>query len=335
MKILFCYGTRPELIKINPLILEFKKRKIAFSTLNVRQHTTLINENADFILDVKNVKNLNRLDSILSSISEFDEKIFQNITHVLVQGDTATALMCAIAAFNRQIPVIHLEAGLRTYDVENPYPEETYRQIISRIASIHLCPTEQNALNLKNELVRGTTYVVGNTVLDNLLQYRNKISYNNEVLITLHRRENHDKIHEWFSVLSRIALENPKTKYTLPIHPNPNIQKHKEQLLGINVIEPLSYNDFLNRLVVCKYLISDSGGIQEEASFLGKKVIVCRKITERPESVGINSFLCLEPNELISIEKEVSNNYKIKPNNIFGNGNSSELISSIIEKLEK
>ena len=333
MKILICYGTRPELIKINPIINELKKRKINFSTLNIRQHTTLINENADYFLEIKNTKNLNRLDTIFSSISEFDEKIFENITHVLVQGDTSTALMCALAAFNRQISVIHLEAGLRTYDVKNPYPEEAYRQMISRIASIHFCPTEENAFNLKNEKIKGSIHVVGNTVLDNLIELRNEISYNNEVLITLHRRENHDKIEQWFKIISQIAISNPELLYTLPIHPNPNVMKHKQLLKNVNVISPLPYDEFLKKLVTCRYLISDSGGIQEEASFLGKKIIVCRKITERPESVGINSVLCSEPSDLISIEKKIRNNYKIDPNNIFGNGNSSKTISSILEEL--
>jgi len=333
MKILICYGTRPELIKINPLINEFKKRNINFSTLNVRQHTTLINENADFVLEIKDAKNLNRLDSIISSISEFDQKFFENITHVLIQGDTATALMCAIAAFNRQIPVIHLEAGLRTYDNKNPYPEEVYRQMISRIASIHFCPTEQNAFNLKKEQITDSVYVVGNTVLDNLVHLRNCVSYDNEVLITLHRRENHDKIEEWFKIISEIATANSNLLYTLPIHPNPNVMKYKDILKNVNVISPLPYEQFIKKLVTCRYILSDSGGIQEEASFLGKKVIVCRKVTERPESVGINSILCFHPNKLIDIEKQIINNYKIEPNNIFGNGNSSELISSILEKL--
>ena len=205
--------------------------------------------------------------------------------------------------------------------------------MISRVTTIHLCPTEQNIINLKSENVMGQAYVVGNTVLDNLTDLRKRISYGNEVLITLHRRENHDKINEWFKVLSQIATSNPDVTYTLPIHPNPNVMMHKDLLKNINVISPLPYEQFLERLAACRYLISDSGGIQEEASFLGKKVIVCRKVTERPESVGINSTLCIEPNDLIDIEKEHRYNYILEPNNIYGDGQACRKITNILLSL--
>ncbi len=336
MNILVCYGTRPEWIKIKPLISAFKTQDIKYRVLQVRQHSTLLEDNqyVNYFLDiVSNDSNTNRLDNIVANIVNIPAETFIDITHVLVQGDTATAFTCALAAFHRKITVIHLEAGLRTRDKENPYPEETYRQLISRIADIHLAPTNQNVSNLDGEHVLGRYFKVGNTVLDNLVSYRDKISYGDEVLITLHRRENHERMDEWFSVISEIALSNPGTTYTLPIHPNPNVQKHKSLLKGVNVADPIPYEQFLERLVKSKYLISDSGGIQEEASFLGKKVIVCRKVTERPETIGINTIMCLEPQDLKMHELSLRDNYIIEPNNIYGDGTSSIKIANILKNL--
>ncbi len=336
MNILVCYGTRPEWIKIKPLLNRFKQEGIRYDVLNVRQHTNLLEDTSEvnYVLDIKSeTSNSNRLDNIIANITSIPSEAFLEKTHVLVQGDTATALMCAMAAFHRKIPVIHLEAGLRTRDKENPYPEEVYRQMISRIADIHLAPTSTNMSNLNDEYVSGRYFKVGNTVLDNLLQFREQIEYGNEVLITLHRRENHDQISEWFDVISNIALRNNDITYTLPIHPNPNVKKHIDRLKGVNVIDPIPYDIFIQRLLKCRYIISDSGGIQEEASFLGKRVIVCRKITERPETVGLTSALCNSPNDLYALENEIRNNYKIEPNDIYGSGHSSADIVRILKSL--
>jgi UDP-N-acetylglucosamine 2-epimerase len=335
MKILVCYGTRPEYIKIKPLLDEFKKSNIKFNTLNIRQHENLVKDEADFTVFLREQSiSRNRLDLILSTIADIDDGCFCGVTHVLVQGDTATALLCAMASFHRQIPVIHLEAGLRTKDFENPYPEEGYRQLISRIASIHLCPTENNKDNLLKENINGKIYVVGNTVLDNLVKFKDMSSYNDEVLITLHRRENHSNMQNWFKALSTIAMSNPDIRYTIPIHPNPNVLKHKDELQGLNIIDPMPYDEFLKRFVSCRYLITDSGGIQEEASFLGKKVIVCRKVTERPESIGINTIMCDSPEDLIKKESLVRDNYFVEQNTIYGDGNSCSNISRILNNLK-
>jgi len=336
MKILLCYGTRPEWIKIKPLLNAFKQEGIQYSILNVRQHTTLLEDSKEvnYFVDIHDNKMYpNRLDVIMSNITSIPPQAFADVTHVLVQGDTATALMCALAAFHRQIPVIHLEAGLRTRDKKNPYPEEVYRQMISKIADIHLAPTAANITNLDQEYTSGMYFKVGNTVLDNLTSLRKDIEYNDEVLITLHRRENHEKLSEWFDAISQIALENKDIKYTIPIHPNPNVMKHVERLKGVNVEYPIPYEKFVQRLVKCKYLISDSGGIQEEAAFLGKKVIVCRKVTERPETIGINSTLCFEPGDLLAIERQHRDNYRIDPNNTYGDGMSAISIASILKSI--
>lgn len=327
MNILVCYGTRPELIKINPLTAEFKRQGISFKVLCVKQHTSLIKDaqGADYSVDVPEAKN--RLDGLLATPATIPNEVFNSITHVLVQGDTATALVCALAAFHRNIPVIHLEAGLRTYDSQNPYPEETYRQMISRLASVHLCPTSANAQNLANEGISNGIFVVGNTVLDNLVGIRNKVSVNNEVLVTLHRRENHPIMDQWFLEINKLALSYPNLLFTLPIHPNPNVQKHRGLLTNINVIEPLQYDSFIDRVARCALVISDSGGIQEETSFLGKYVIVCRQRTERPESVGLSSFICPTPDSLGELFSDLITQPPPEQANLYGNGHASEAIS--------
>ena len=331
MNILVCYGTRPELIKINPLIKEFRRQNISFKLLCVKQHTSLIMdaEEADYAVDVPEATN--RLDGLLAVPMAIPKEVFEGITHVLVQGDTATALVCSFAAFHRNIKVIHLEAGLRTYDTQNPYPEETYRQIISRIASVHLCPTADNAMNLKREGIVDGVFVVGNTGLDNLVDLREKTEINSEVLVTLHRRENHSIMDKWFAEINKIASNHPEFIFTLPIHPNPNVQKHRHLLNKVNVIEPLPYDQFIDRVSRCALIISDSGGIQEEASFLGKNVIVCRQITERPESVGISSFLCQSPEELIDMFNKIITNSMPEKSNLYGNGYTSDRIIKYLE----
>lgn len=323
--ILYCYGTRPEYIKIKKLISLSKD--IDYKVLFVGQHTDLIFGEYDYILKVTDGKN--RLNSIISSVIDSFSNIEKLPNYVLVQGDTASAFAIAIAAKNHKIKVIHLEAGLRTYDYENPYPEEMYRQLISRVADIHLCPTEKNKENLLNEKVQGNIYVVGNTVLDNL--DKQNIEYSNIIPITLHRRENHDEIETWFREIDTLAKNNKHLKFILPIHPNPNVNKFKDILKYVEVVPPMNHDEFINILKKCKFIISDSGGIQEEASFLNKKVIVCRKVTERTESLGKSSFLCSEPKKLQSIFNEVNNDYILNYTSPYGDGKSSERIIEILK----
>jgi UDP-N-acetylglucosamine 2-epimerase (non-hydrolysing) len=256
----------------------------------------------------------------------------ENYDYVLVQGDTGSALGCALAAHNRKIKLIHLEAGLRTYDLKNPYPEESYRQIISRISDINLCPTELSKKNLINEKVSGKIYVVGNTVLDNLIDFKEKTEYSNNVLITLHRRENHEIMKEWFLKLNEIADTYKDLNFILPIHPNPNVQIYKNILnKNIKVIDPLSHNDLIDLLITCKFVITDSGGIQEEATFFNKKTIVCRITTERPEAIDTGHlFLCKTPNELSNLVYITNQNYYINNECPYGDGHSSKKIIKIL-----
>lgn len=338
--ILIIAGTRPEEIKTYKLVSTLKKSLIPVLYAFTGQHQNLFDKTKyDLIYTIPNENNLNRLDSIvLNNVSNFGKLFseYPQIKYVMVQGDTTSALSVALSAFHHGIKVIHLESGLRTYDNENPYPEEVNRRIIANIASIHLCPTKQNYDNLINENILGDKYIVGNTALDNLLEYKNKTSDENIVLITLHRRENHDIIDKWFSEINKIAKKYDRIKFILPLHPNPNIQKHKGLLINVEIINPLQHNDLLELLIKCKLVITDSGGLQEECSFLQKKCIVCRKVTERPEALGISSHLVPFPAdlekcfiEMVNKDETIKNNNNDCP---FGNGYSCEIISEILKK---
>jgi len=328
MKILFCLGTRPEWLKLKPLIniLDKKNYDIFFTG----QHQDLLKD-LEFDYNVNVINNKNRLDDIIiSCMLNFPTEKYD---YVLVQGDTGSALGCALAAYNRKIKLIHLEAGLRTYDLENPYPEESYRQIISRISSINLCPTNVSFNNLTNEKVSGKTYVVGNTVLDNLIDLKEKSNYGDDVLVTLHRRENHDIMDRWFLELNKLSKKYPNLNFILPIHPNPNVQKYKNILdKKIKVVNPLSHADLIKILLNCKFVITDSGGIQEEATFLNKKSIVCRKTTERPEGISTGHlFLCNETKNLDELVYIINKNYYINNECPYGNGTSSKQIIEILK----
>ena len=203
--------------------------------------------------------------------------------------------------------------------------------MISRISDVNLCPTKLSKENLINEKVNGTTYVVGNTVLDNLVSYKDKCEYTNKVLITMHRRENHHMMEEWFIKINELAKQYLDLEFILPIHPNPNVQKHKHILTNVNVINPLEHTDLLEILIKCKLIISDSGGLQEEGSFFNKKVIVCRTVTERPEAIETGHlYICRHPNQLKDLFGELINNYY--NNNIcpYGDGYSSKKIKNIL-----
>ena len=321
--ILVCYGTRPEWIKVKPVI-DLIDCKVLFTG----QHKDLADFDYDIGLEIKDYGN--RLDSVFCSVLQAED-IFNGIDTVLVQGDTASAAAIALAAYHRKVKIVHLEAGLRTYDMDNPYPEEAYRQVISRLADVHLCPTDHNASCLESERVSGATYVVGNTVLDSLVNL--PVSYNNEVLVTMHRRENHAIMADWFEQISQLAVENPDLHFTIPLHPNPNVQRCRLHLKKVRIVDPLPYNEMKKRLSQCRLLISDSGGLQEEASFLRKKIIVCRKKTERIESLDVSSFLCDSPSDLKDIFNRLKTDYTIKDMYAcpYGDGNAAQKIKTVLE----
>ena len=325
--ILFCFGTRPEWLKIKPIIrlMDTKDYKLLFTG----QHPDLLKDvEVDYKIEIGESEN--RLDQLISDcLMQFPKGDF---TSVLIQGDTASAFACALAAFNRQLKIYYLEAGLRSYNMQHPYPEEAYRQMIARIADVNLTPTELSKSNLDNEKVLGKKFVVGNTVLDNLIEFKDQCEYQNKVLITLHRRENHYWMANWFIELEKLANENTELEFILPIHPNPNVQTHRHLLSKVKVVEPLSHKELLEVLVKCKLVISDSGGLQEEGSFFNKKIIVCRTTTERPEAIKTGHLhLCPDPKILSNIFGSLKNNYYINTICPYGDGHSSERVLKILQ----
>jgi UDP-N-acetylglucosamine 2-epimerase (non-hydrolysing) len=329
--ILFCFGTRPEWLKIKPIIQNLNRHE--YKLLFTGQHPDLLK---DLVVDyrIEITESDNRLDQLISDcITQFPIGDFDS---VLVQGDTASAFACALAAFNRQLKIYYLEAGLRSYDMKHPYPEEAYRQMISRISDVNFCPTLLSKSNLEQEKASGSIYVTGNTALDNLVNIKNNCEYLDKVLITLHRRENHFWMNEWFSELEKLAEENPHIEFILPIHPNPNVQKHRGLLKKVKVVDPLSHEDLLNILVKCKLVISDSGGLQEEGSFFNKKVIVCRKVTERPEAIQTNHLhMCHSPSDLKDMFYSIIKDHYIDNECPYGDGYSADKVINYINISKK
>ena len=165
------------------------------------------------------------------------------------------------------------------------------------------------------------------------MKYKSDCCYSNKILVTLHRRENHDKIDEWFNIINKLAIDNPEYEFILPVHPNPNVQKYIPLLTNVNVIEPLSHIDLIKTLIKCSLVITDSGGLQEECSFFNKKCLICRETTERPESLNMTSFLIAKPNDL-----KKAFNYHIKKKIVnfecpFGDGNASKKIIKILKEI--
>ena len=327
--ILLSYGTRPEWIKIKPII---DKLELPYMVLFTGQHEDLAQGEYDYKLEFPKCEN--RLDAAFAAVAN-TEFLFHDIKYVLVQGDTASAFAVALAAFHRGIKVIHLEAGLRSFNLQHPYPEEFYRKTISSLADVHLCPTAENYENIMREKTSTNkihAQVVGNTVCDNLTHL--KPEYGDEVLVTLHRRENHFKMDEWFTALDAIAEQNPELTFTLPIHPNPNVIKHKDLLKHVNVVDPIPYEEFIERLSKCRFVISDSGGIQEESAFLRKKCIVCREYTERIEGIGVFSKLCKYPYQLARTAQSFIIDYIPKVSRCpYGDGNSADKVVKVLEDI--
>lgn len=344
--VLVCFGTRPEYIKVKSIIENVGDNGTGINmyTLFTGQHKDLLSGiQTDCCIEIGNNRD-NRLNNIVGDIIKSD--VLNNfinlkkITHVIVQGDTSSAFSVALAVFNidKNIKIIHLEAGLRTYNKIDPYPEEMNRRLISQLATIHLCPTEHNKKNLENENINENIYIVGNTGLDGI-DRENIVNSSEckEILITMHRRENLDNMERWFMELSKIAEKYGEYRFTIPLHPNPKIQGMKKYLEGINIINPMSHGDIIKFIKKCRLVISDSGGLQEEASFLNKKIIVCRKTTERPESNGIesnHSVLCTGPNKLAGLFENIVKNPIINEECPYGDGYSWKKIKEIIEIME-
>jgi UDP-N-acetylglucosamine 2-epimerase (non-hydrolysing) len=300
--ILIAFGTRPEIIKLFPVIRELKSQRVAFKTLFSGQQIDLYRDvkglipppDFSFAGSFSGKGKHNTLGMSFIKICQAAETLFrkQVFSTVVVQGDTTTAWALAQTAFYNGVRVAHVEAGLRTFDLENPYPEELNRTLIDQLSYFNFAPTEQARRNLLKGGA-GNVHLVGNTIVDAVHYYRDRLrlktTTSNQVLVTLHRRENHAIMDRLFDELQDIAVSNPDLVFILPIHPNPNVSKHRSRLKAANirVVPPMGYPDLLTLMSRAFFMISDSGGIQEEAACFNKKVIIVRKVTERPEVVDM------------------------------------------------
>ena len=316
------FGTRPEAIKMCPLVNELKTRDNADVVVCVTgQHRQMLDQVLEVFgvvpdYDLSIMKEKQNLFDITTNILNRIKAVLEEVNPdvVLVHGDTSTTFVTALACFYLHIPVGHVEAGLRTYDIDSPYPEEFNRQAVSIISRYNFAPTEMSRQNLLKEGKKPETiYVTGNTAID-ALKTTVRADYSHPeldwasdsrlIIITAHRRENlGEPMHHMFRAIRRIMDENPDVKAIYPIHMNPVVRQAAEQELGgcdrIHIIEPLDVLDFHNFLAKSYLILTDSGGIQEEAPSLGKPVLVMRDTTERPEGIAAGTL------KLVGTDEEV------------------------------
>ena len=361
-KIMLVFGTRPEAIKMCPLVNELKKRKelqtVVCVTGQHRQMLDMVLDAFDVIpnYDLSIMKDKQTLfdvtTNILNNIKEILEKEKPDV--VLVHGDTSTTFVTALACFYLQIPVGHVEAGLRTYNIYSPYPEEFNRQAVSIISKFNFAPTELSKQNLLKEgKVPESIYITGNTAIDALKTTvcenyaHSELEWAKDsrlIMITAHRRENlGEPMRHMFKAIRRVMDEHSDVKAIYPIHMNPVVREIANEYLGeddrIHIIEPLDVLDFHNFLSRSYLILTDSGGIQEEAPSLGKPVLVMRDTTQRPEGIAAGT-LKLVGTEEETIYKEFSrllsdkDEYEAmsKASNPYGDGHACERIADILEK---
>lgn len=331
-RVLFAYGTRPEWIKIAPVVKEAKNRGHHVSVVKVLQHTDLISDCPSDHQVAIAVANENRLNSIIASIlaCDFDMKGYD---FVVVQGDTSTAFGVALKAFHAKIPVVHVEAGMRSGNIMSPFPEEANRRLISTIASYHFCPTSIEAENLWAEGVRTGVFVSGNTVLDSLRSIGSS-SYRNNVLVTMHRRENAERMREWFVEIDKLAATMWGTEWVFPAHPTSYVSDNTDLFRHVDVTKSKSHDEFISILRESKLVITDSGGIQEEAAYLGIPCIVCRNETERVQGITHGfATLCTTPSDLQAHFHAWRDKGFAVPSTPcpYGDGNSSNMIMDVLE----
>lgn len=360
-KVLVVFGTRPEAIKMCPLVKELKSRKNIQTIVCVTgQHREMLAQVLtefgvvpDYDLSIMKPKQtlFDVTISILEKMKQLLSKVKPDI--VLVHGDTTTTFSTALACFYLQIPVGHVEAGLRTYNINSPYPEEFNRQAVGVIANYHFAPTELSKKNLINEgKISESIYVTGNTAID-ALNTTVREDYTHEhiewasgsklIMITAHRRENlGEPMRNMFKAIRRIINEHDDIKAVYPIHMNPVVREAAQEILGdtdrVRIIEPLEVLDFHNFLSKSNLILTDSGGVQEEAPSLGKPVLVMRDTTERPEGVTSGTLKLVGTSEKTiykSFKQLLENGEEYekmsKASNPYGDGLASKRITDIIE----
>lgn len=375
-KILLVFGTRPEAIKMAPLVKELLKFPDEFDTrvCVTAQHREMLDQVLD-IFDIKPdydlniMKNGQDLFDITSNVIIGLKVVLDDFCPdiVLVHGDTTTSFAASLAAFYKKIKVGHVEAGLRTYNIESPWPEEANRQLTGVLADLHFAPTEKSRKNLISEFKKSDRiFVTGNTVIDALLHTVNKIendaflksklieglkeSYPNItkrkfLLVTGHRRENFgDGFVNICEALKEIAIRNPDIDIVYPVHFNPNVRSIVNEILNtisnVYLIEPLQYQEFVFIMSQSYFIITDSGGVQEEAPSLGKPVLVMRDTTERPEAVeaGTVKLVGAVKQNIIEAAQLLINytceyNKMTKSHNPYGNGTASKQILEILRNV--
>ena len=359
-KIMIVFGTRPEAIKMAPVVMELKKRKCFKTVVCVTgQHRQMLDQVLEIFgivpdYDLSIMKDKQTLfditTGILNKIKDVLTKEKPDV--VLVHGDTSTTFVTALACYYLQIPVGHVEAGLRTYNIYSPYPEEFNREAVGIISSYNFAPTEVSKANLLREGKSSeTVYVTGNTVIDALQTTVKKDYYHPDlewaldsrlILLTAHRRENLGApMHSMFRAIRRIVDETPDVKVIYPIHMNPIVRQAASEELGnddrIRIIEPLDVLDFHNFMARSYLILTDSGGIQEEAPSLGKPVLVMRDTTERPEGIEAGTLKLVGTDESTIyacfkelLENEDAYNKMSRAVNPYGDGKASVRIADIL-----
>ncbi len=365
--VLVVFGTRPEVIKLAPVILELKKHTDKYNVIvcNTEQQKELSNQTlsyfnleADINLDC--MKPNQSLLEVQTRILTGLNSVFANnkIDAVIVQGDTMTVLCGALAGFYNKIPVFHVEAGLRSYDIYEPFPEEVMRQMTSRVAELNFAPTEKNRQALlKENISEEKIHVVGNTVIDALFCLSedtmksaseffksHKIEVNDKiVLITAHRRENHgDRIDRILDAIEYLAKQYSEHTFVIPVHPNPNVKEkiysRLENYQNIRLLAPLDYPNLVYLMKNAKLILTDSGGIQEEAPSFGCPTLVMRYETERQEGIdaGVSILVGADYDKIVSESEKVLSNSRessrLKAVNPYGDGTSAKQIEEIINK---
>lgn len=360
-KVMLVFGTRPEAIKMCPLVNELKKRKNIETIVCVTgQHRQMLDQVLEAFsvvpdYDLSIMKDKQTLFDVTVNILERIKTVLEEVKPdvVLVHGDTSTTFVTALACFYLQIPVGHVEAGLRTYNIYSPYPEEFNRQAVSIISKFNFAPTELSKQNLLKEgKDPDRIYVTGNTAID-ALKTTVRADYTHPeldwakgsrlIMITAHRRENlGEPMRHMFKAIRRVMDEHPDVKAIYPIHMNPVVREIANEYLGdddrIHIIEPLDVLDFHNFLSRSYLILTDSGGIQEEAPSLGKPVLVMRDTTERPEGI-VAGTLKLVGTEEETIYREFSRllsdkaeyDAMSKASNPYGDGHACERIADILD----
>lgn len=359
-KVMSVFGTRPEAIKMCPLVKELERREGIESLVCVTgQHREMLESVLNLFdvvpdYDLHIMKDNQTLFDVTTNILNGIKSILEleNPDLVLVHGDTSTTYATSLACFYLDIPIGHVEAGLRTYDMKSPFPEEFNRQSVSLISTLNFCPTEMSKNNLIDEGKNPESlYVTGNTAID-ALKYTVSNSFDNEVLkwahgsklilLTAHRRENlGEPMINMFNAIKRIVKEHSDIKVIYPIHMNPRVREIANEILQeesrIRIIEPLDVFEFHNLMANSHIILTDSGGIQEEAPSLGKPVLVMRDTTERPEGVSAGTLKLVGTSEdcIYDNFKELLENKELydqmsKSQNPYGDGTSSKQIVNII-----